>query len=198
MRNVWILGMFGFAAMVAQAGVVYQYDFHGTVSGEQFISPPAALASISAGDPFDLNFNMDSGTGRVFNIDAMFMTRGIELTSGAGSTQLTSYTLGFPNEYRWDYAMPDFPGFTMVFWFRTNIPGVVHGGVPPAIDVNQFNYLHEFDIIRDFGGGGPPTINVSLDNVPEPATMGLTAVPLTAAALALVMLRRKRATSPRP
>jgi hypothetical protein len=64
----------------------------------------------------------------------------------------------------------------MLSWFRTTTPGVVTGGVPPTVDASQFNYLQDFDIYYNEGGGGPPAINASLQNAPEPAAAVLMAL----------------------
>lgn len=176
-------------AFAAHGSTVYSYVFDGTVSTESFIGPPAALASIGAGDTFQLNFDVDSGTGQVENINADFMSKGIDLFYPGVDTSWTSYTISSPYEYRWDFNIPTMSPYTMVFWFRTTTPGVVTGGVPPTIDANQFNYLQDFDIYYNTGNGGPPTINVSLQNAPEPATMGLTGLSILGIG---ALLRRRR------
>jgi PEP-CTERM motif len=162
--------------MVARGSTVYHFAFEGTVSGESFTGPPAALASIGAGDSFLLTFDVDSGTHQIENIDANFVSKGIDLSYPGVDTGWTSYNITSPNEYRWDFNIPTMSPYTMVFWFRTTTPGIVTGGVPPTLDANQFNFLHEFDIYYNTGGRGPPTINVPLENTPEPATLGLAAL----------------------
>jgi hypothetical protein len=188
MNTLRVLCFLCAGAAIMRGSNVYSFVFDGTVSGESFIGPPAALASIGAGDTFQLSFDVDSGTGQVENINADFMSKGIDLLYPGVDTSWTSYTISSPYEYRWDFGIPTMSPYTMVFWFRTTTPGVVTGGVPATINSSQFNYLTDFDIYYNNGGGGPPTINVSLQNAPEPATLGLIGLSL----LGIVALRRKR------
>jgi hypothetical protein len=157
--------------------MVYHFSFQGTISGEQFASPPSALASVVAGDLLLLNFDVDSGTGQVENIDADFVTNGIDLSFPGVDTSWTSYNGAPPYEYRWDFNLPGMSPYTMLFWFRTTTPGVVTGGVPATIEASQFNYLQDFDIYYNTGDGGPPAINASLQNTtPEPSSVVLMAL----------------------
>jgi hypothetical protein len=163
-------------ALGARGDTTYSYAFMGTVSNESFVGPPPALASIATGDTFLFTFDVDANTDEVENINADFVSAGIDLFYPGDDTGFTWYTGGSPYEYRWDFNLPGMSPYTMIFWFRTTTPGVVMNGVPPTIDATQFNYLTDFDIYYNTGDGGPPTINVSLQNaVPEPATFGLAA-----------------------
>jgi hypothetical protein len=169
------LGMLCFlcaGALLARGSTVYSFEFLGTVSGASFDTPPPALASIGAGDSFRLSFDVDSATHKVENIDADFLSKGIDLSYPGVDTSFTWSTTA-PYEYRWDFNLPGMSPYALLFWFRTTTAGVVVNGVPPTIDVNQFNLLHEADIYFNTGDGGPPTINVSLMDTPEPSALGL-------------------------
>ena len=187
MNFLWTLCFLCLGTM-AHGSTVYSFVFEGTISGEQFVSPPAALSSIVAGDSLLLSFDVDAGTAQVENIDADFVSRGIDLSFPGVDTSWTSYNLTSPYEYRWDFNLPGMSPYVMLFWFRTTIPGVVAGGVPSTIEASQFNYLQDFDIYENFGGGGPPAINASLQNTPEPSTLWLAAFSF----LGLLALRRVR------
>ncbi len=177
MRALWILSLLSVAAVGARGSMVYHFSFQGTISGEQFASPPSALASVVAGDLLLLSFDVDSGTGQVENIDADFVTNGIDLSFPGVDTSWTSYNGAPPYEYRWDFNLPGMSPYTMLFWFRTTTPGVVTGGVPATIEASQFNYLQDFDIYYNTGDGGPPAINASLQyTTPEPSTVVLMAL----------------------
>jgi hypothetical protein len=177
--------------MVARGSTVYHYDFEGTVSGAASVPLPAALSSITGGDTFFFSFDVDTGTDQVENIDANFASKGIDLYFPGVDTSWTWYTITSPYEYRFDFNIPGMSPYTMIFWFRSTTPGVVTGGVPPTITANQFNYLHDFDIYENQGDGGPQALNVSLENTPEPGTLGLTALSI----LGIAALGRRRRRS---
>jgi hypothetical protein len=186
-------------ALLARGNILYSFVFDGTVSNEQFVGPPAALDTITAGDTFVLSFDVDSVTDQVDNIDADFVSAGIDLPFPGVDTQLNWYTGSSPYEYRWDFNIPGMSPYTMLFWFRTTTPGVVNG-IPQTLDASQFNYLHDFDIYENDGNGGPESINVSLQNAtPEPATSGLVGLSLLSGVLLLRgSRRRKEPCSPAP
>ena len=174
-KTLAMLGFLCAGAIAARGGTVF-YEFLGTVSGASFDTPPPALASIGAGDTFQLTFDVDTVTNKVENLDADFISKGIDLSYPGIDTAWTWTSGSSPYEYRFDFNLPGMSPYAMLFWFRTKTPGVVTNGAPPTIDVSQFAFLHEVDIYFNTGDGGPPTVNIPLVNTPEPSTLGFAAL----------------------
>jgi PEP-CTERM motif-containing protein len=174
-KTLAMLGFLCAGAIAARGSTVFD-EFLGTVSGASFDTPPPALASIGAGDTFQLTFDVDTVTNKVENLDADFISKGIDLSYPGIDTAWTWTSDSSPYEYRFDFNLPGLSPYAMLFWFRTKTPGVVTNGAPPTIDVSQFTFLHEVDIYFNTGDGGPPTINIPLVNTPEPSTLGFTAL----------------------